>query len=263
MEVRKKNWRMDPKTRDIFSVAFTFAKTMYEDYNQRVTVRQLYYHLFSKGVIQLTQRDYNRVTRILSQARIRGYLPFEWIEDRSRHPMWDMLYSSPNSFINHLKNQYRKDTWRNQKNFVIILIEKEALAPIVYDIAREYNVFVFPTKGFSSWSMFVIDIRELTYYFGRDKQLVVLTMSDLDPSGMHIKTVYEHKFDFMVKELGFNEPYIEKIAITQEQVKKYNLPPMEKTYRNKGTIKIWELDALDPKILRSIVKESIEKFIDL
>lgn len=63
----------------------------------------------------------------------------------------------------------------------------------------------------------------------------------------------------MVDELGFQEPYtIKKIAVTEEQVEEYGLPLMQKKYRGKGIFKIWELDALDPKILRNIVKEAVE-----
>ena len=263
-EVTLKEWRMKPETRIIVSEAHRLCRETNETYGQRVTVRQIYYNLFSKGIIQLTQKDYKRVCRILTEARKRGYIPFGWIEDRSRSPLWAMLYEDVSQFIGTMINKYKLNTWKNQENFVIILVEKEALAPIIWDIAKEYNVFVFPTKGFSSWSMFVEDIKELAEYFGKGKRLIVLVLSDLDPSGKHIKKDYENKFRFMAKELGFQEPYIiEKIAVTEEQVKKYDLPPMQKKYRGQGVLDIWELEALDPTTLRSIVREAIEKYVDL
>ncbi len=258
-----KSWRMSPKTRIIVSESHRFCREVNETYGQRVTVRQVFYHLFSVGIVQLTSKDYQKVCRILTEARKRGYIPFDWIEDRSRVPLWNMLYQNLNHFINLMANTYKKNTWLNQQNFVIILIEKEALAPIIWDIAKEYNVFVFPTKGFSSWSMFIEDIKELVEYFGKDKKLIVLVLSDLDPSGQYIKDDYVNKFQFMFEELGFKMPDIKKIAVTVEQVQKYNVPPMRKRYKNRGFIDIWELDALDPKILRNTVKEAIEKYIDL
>ena len=259
-----KKWNMKPRTRIIVSEAYKLCEEMNRGYGQRVTVRQIYYNLFSKGIIQLNQREYRRVCRILTNARKRGYIPFEWIEDRSRRPLMSMLYGDIQEFLGTLIEEYKRDTWKGQDRFVIILVEKEALAPIIWDIAKEYNVFVFPTKGFPSWSMFVEDLRQLVECFGAGKELIVLVLSDLDPSGEHIKEDYKSKLDFMAKELGFRQPYIiEKVAVTEEQVKKYNLPPMYKSYKNKGTIPIWELDALDPKILRQIVKEAIEKYINL
>lgn len=264
IKVRMKKWSMRPKTRVIVSEAYRLCKEMNEKYGQKVTVRQIYYHLFSKGIIELTQKDYHKVCRILTEARKRGYIPFSWIEDRSRSPLWTMLYDDISYFLNLIMGEYRRNTWTNQQNFVIVLVEKEALAPIIWDIAKKYNVFVFPTKGFSSWSMFTEDLKNLVEYFGKDKRLIVLILSDLDPSGTYIKEDYVNKFNFMTERLGFQEPYvIEKIAVTEEQVAQYNLPPMKKRYRNKGILDIWELDALDPKILREIVKEAIEKYVDL
>lgn len=264
IEVRLKKWNMRRETRTIVSEAYTLCKEMNETYKQKVTVRQIYYHLFSTGIIELTQRDYQKVCHILTEARKRGYIPFNWVEDRSRNPLWTMLYEDAQDFLGRIMNEYKRNTWKNQDNFIIILVEKEALAPIIWDIAKEYNVPVFPTKGFSSWSMFVEDLKSLVEYFGEDKELIVLVLSDLDPSGEHIKEDYENKFKFMVKELNFKEPHaIEKIAVTEEQIKEYDLSPMQKKYRNKGVLNIWELDALDPKILRDIVKKAIERFIDL
>jgi len=263
-KVRRKKWNMKPKTRRIVSEAYKLCKEMNETYGQRVSVRQIYYFLFAKGVIQLSDSGYRQVSYVTTKARKRGFIPFSWIEDRSRSPLWEMLYENVEHFLNLTKARYKRNTWSKQENFVIVLVEKEALAPIVWGIAKEYNVPVFPTKGFSSWSMFVRDIRQLTDYFGKNNSLVVLVLSDLDPSGKHINNDYINKFEFMVKELGFKKPdAIERVALTERQVNKYNLPPRKKKYKNKGILNIWELDALNPKDLRSIVKEAIEKYLDL
>ena len=253
-QVTMKKWSMRDKTREIVSESTRLCKEMNETYDQKVTVRQIYYHLFSKGIIKLNLRDYHKVCNILTVARLRGFVSFEWIEDRSRRMLGNMLYSNAEHFLDSVKNRFRKNTWGNQENFVIILIEKEALAQIVWDIAEAYNVFVFPTKGFLSWSMFTQEIKSVVECFGRSKKLIVLVLSDLDPSEGYIKEDYENKFRFMVKEMGFPEPRIVKIAITEEQIEEYDLPPMKKNYRNKGIMKIWELDALPPKAMRNCPK---------
>jgi hypothetical protein len=262
--VEKKPWNMKAETKLIVSEAYKFCERLKEKYGQRVTVRQLYYHLFSKGIIpEPSTRQYQRVCRIITKARKRGYIPFDWIEDRSRKPIYNMLYENIEHFLSLNMKRYKKNTWNNQKNFIIILVEKEALAPIVWDIAEKYNVCVFPTKGFSSWSTFVKDIKSISEYFGMGKELVVLVLSDLDPSGQLIKEDYIKKFQFMSKELGFKMPAVfEKIAITPEQVQRYGLPWIRKKYKNRS-VDIVELDALPPEVLREIVKESIEKYLDL
>jgi len=127
------------------------------------------------------------------------------------------MWKNPSDFIDNQLCNYKRNTWNNQENFVILMIEKEALAQIVYGIAKEYNVFVFPAKGFSSWSMFVKDLKDIVDYLAFGKDLIVLVLSDLDPSGLHIKDDYINKFDFMQREFGFSMPTVEKIAVTKEQ----------------------------------------------
>jgi len=96
------------------------------------------------------------------------------------------------------------------------------------------------------------------------KNLIALIMSDLDPSGKHIRNDYTNKFEFMVRELGFKKPEgITQIALTKEQVDKYKLPAMKKKYKNTGLVDIWELDALNPRALRDIVEESITEYLDV
>jgi hypothetical protein len=111
--------------------------------------------------------------------------------------------------------------------------------------------------------MFVEDIRRLAEYFGEGKKLIVLVLSDLDPSGNYIKGDYINKFKFMEDELSFTMPItFEKIALTPEQVQQYNLPWIKKNYRNE-ILDIVELDALPPNVLREIVKDAIEKYMDM
>jgi len=38
---------------------------------------------------------------------------------------------------------------------------------------------------------------------------------------------------------------------------------MEKSYRKRGLIDIWELDSLEPTVLKDIVREAIEKHLNL
>src|SRR3990170_7468195 len=94
IEVKRKEWRMEPLTRVIVSEAYKLCKEMNESYGQKVAVRQIYYYLFSNGIVQLTQRDYGKVCRFMTEARKRGYIPFECIEDKSRNPLWAMLYEN-------------------------------------------------------------------------------------------------------------------------------------------------------------------------
>lgn len=130
-EVERKKWNMKPKTRVIVSTAYKLSQEMNEVYNQRVTVRQIFYHLFSRGVVENNPRGYNSVGYAMTQARKRGYIPFEWIEDRSRKSLYSLMYDDLSEFLRFIIQQYKRNTWLNQKYFVIVLVEKESLSNII------------------------------------------------------------------------------------------------------------------------------------
>ncbi|MFH1110713.1 MAG: hypothetical protein V1790_16170, partial [Planctomycetota bacterium] len=60
-----------------------------------MTVRQVYYQLVSRQVIENNRGQYHAVSNLLVDARKDGSIPWGWIEDRLRRPravpMWDDL----------------------------------------------------------------------------------------------------------------------------------------------------------------------------
>jgi len=57
-----------------------------------MTVRQVYYQLVSRQVIENNRGQYQAVSNLLRDARKDGVIPWDWIEDRTRRPrpvaMW-------------------------------------------------------------------------------------------------------------------------------------------------------------------------------
>ncbi len=51
-----------------------------------MTVRQVYYQLVSRQVIENSRSRYQAVSDVLVEARKDGTIPWEWIEDRLRKP---------------------------------------------------------------------------------------------------------------------------------------------------------------------------------
>jgi hypothetical protein len=50
----------------------------------RLTVRQLYYQLVARGIIENTMQSYKRTTGVVNDARMAGLLDWDAIEDRTR-----------------------------------------------------------------------------------------------------------------------------------------------------------------------------------
>lgn len=231
-----------------------------------VTIRQIFYHLVSKGILRNSENEYQNLDNKLVRARKAGFIPFEWIRDRSRNPLIIPLHDSPSEYLQEKIEHYYKDTWKNQPYLVVILLEKEALAEIVWQIASYYNVPVFPTRGYSSWSMFHGNLRQIAEKYP-DKPIVMLIFGDYDPSGLDITRDYIQKLEF----LGIYPDIIQRIALTKDQVTKYQLPPLpiksddprSEKFRKEYGDDVVELDALKPSLLRSMVNEAILKYLDL
>ena len=51
-----------------------------------MTVRQVYYQLVSRQVIKNSRSQYQAVSNALVDARKKGVIPWDWIEDRLRRP---------------------------------------------------------------------------------------------------------------------------------------------------------------------------------
>jgi len=50
-----------------------------------MTVRQVFYQLVARGVIEKTEEQYQgTVIRLMTEMRIDGELPFDWVVDESR-----------------------------------------------------------------------------------------------------------------------------------------------------------------------------------
>ena len=57
------------------------AREIAGEYNGNLTVRQLYYQLVAQGFIANSQESYKRLVSILTDARLSGDFPFEWLLD--------------------------------------------------------------------------------------------------------------------------------------------------------------------------------------
>ena len=60
-----------------------------EDYQRqgyKLTLRQLYYQLVSQNILKNTDKQYAKLSRILTDARMCGMIDWDVIEDRIRIP---------------------------------------------------------------------------------------------------------------------------------------------------------------------------------
>ncbi len=247
-------------------------KKVISEYTTRLTVRQIYYQIVSKHLVQNILSQYQKVSKVLVEARHNGEVDWEAIEDRTRNAKGgDETEETPEEHFetakNYLKNcweYYRLPMWKNQPIYLEVWYEKQALEGLFDSITSRYNVVQLAIRGYSSHTMgYELEQRLAEVEEGREIHIVYF--GDFDPSGMDIYRFIQdlcERFGLVIK--------FERIAITPEQIKKYNIPPMiakKSDSRYTGFVAeygkdVVELDALRPDVLQQLIKEAITSRFD-
>jgi hypothetical protein len=227
-----------------------------------MTVRQVYYQLVSGQVIENNRSQYQAVSNALVDARKDGAIPWEWIEDRMRRPRAVSMWRGPADFGATALKAYRRDVWQTQAGYLEVWLEKDALSGIFEDVLGGYGVTLNVGRGYDGWSSICNAARR----YGDGSAATVLYFGDFDPSG-------EDMVRSLRERLGFFgcAPEVVKIALTADDVARYNLPPdfakatdtRRAAFVEKHGDRCVELDALPVDVLRGRIVSEVEKRIDL
>jgi hypothetical protein len=228
---------------------------------QPATDRQVFYRIETTGLITKTEAEYKgTIIRLLSQMRLAGEIPFSWIADNSRWMRKPDTYSSLESMLSYSAQAYRRSVWDDQPAYVEVWTEKDALAGVLLEVTREWDVPLMVSKGFASLSFLhsaAMTIAEqgkpaYLYYFG-----------DNDPSGLLIDRQIESRLRQFAPEAEIS---FQRVAVTPEQIAAMNLPTRPtkqkgthaKTFIGEST----EVDAIPPSVLRQICSDCITQHVD-
>lgn len=242
----------------------------YQAQGQMLTVRQLYYQLVARDIIENTERSYKNTTDLVNNARMAGLLDWAAIEDRTREVVTRGRWFDPTAMLNSAISSYHQDLWDNQSTRVIVVVEKEALAGVLSSVCYQHDVPFFAARGYPSSSVlrdYAVGPMVQAAQAGQSIQL--LHLGDHDPSGMDMSRDLEERFNLF---MGAEAEYLtlHRIALTMEQIEEIKPPPNPAKstdsrfadYRKQFGEKSWELDALSPDYLTNLVESWIETFID-
>jgi len=283
------NWK------EVMKEAERVAKEYYRKYGQALTLRGIFYQLVSLDIIPNTKSAYKRLSAVLAKARYEGTFDWYLIKDETR-PSYTLesfeTYPTRPLSENELKKMLESyiDTymdveinpWEDQPNRVIVVLEKQALSDIVRRFIREvfgFGVYkLIVVRGYDS----ATDIRQISRYveniIEEKKKAVILMLTDFDPSGEDIARDLRERVRMLIHDDIEERTIFEKIAVTLEQIEKYNLPatpesaeeiakmqrdPRFKKWKH-GLFRV-ELDALVslvPEEFKRILKSAIEKYFD-
>ena len=257
-----KNFR--PATKALLSQILSVV-TNYQQQGYRLTLRQLYYQLVVQNIFSNQQKNYAKLSDLLGEARMCGLCDWNVIEDRIRIPKFPNEWENINGAMQTLIEVYRRKRWSDQEDYVEVWVEKDALSGVLLPITNDYHVNLMVNRGYSSISAMHDSSIRFRLAEQEGKICSLLYMGDLDPSGEDMVRDIKDR----LKEFRANVQ-VDKIALNKEQVEEFNLPPNPaKTTdpRSRGFIAengafSWELDAMPPASLDSLLREKLEELLD-
>src|SRR5262249_29101059 len=154
---------------------------------QPITVRGVCYRLFVAELIDsMATANTQKISRLLTQAREEGVIPWEWIVDESRQIEGWSQYKSLKEYGEDISRIYSRDFWAHQDTRGIAISEKATVSGILRHVLGEYGVPFFPVHGFNS----ATKMHELAEDIAEDERhTVLLYVGDYDPSGMYMSEV--------------------------------------------------------------------------
>ena len=145
-------------------------------------------------------------------------------------------------------------------------LENEALASVFEVVTEKLDVTLFPCRGYVSQSeMWSAAMRLIEYAEESGQRPVILHFGDHDPSGLDMSRDIVDRMGVFGAGLDF-----ERIALNMEQVEQYEPPPNPAkitdsrfaAYLEDYGDESWELDALEPSVLRDLITEHVTHYRD-
>jgi hypothetical protein len=271
------------------------ANTIIEKYQAMgliLTLRQLYYQFVahdhfekkytlvgSRWVLDMgggtinAEPNYKMLGSVINDARLAGLIDWDAMEDRTRelvqHPTWN----SPQEIIKSAYHSFRRDLWERQPNYVEVWVEKDALVGVIEAACKGLRVPFFACRGYTSQSSQHEASMRLSQQIGYGRKVTILHLGDHDPSGIdmtrdntdRLRMFIEHTYGDTSDVFAFK-----RLALNMDQIELYQPPPNPAkaadsrfdSYVDLYGDTCWELDALEPSVMRSLIEDEVSDLID-
>lgn len=229
-----------------------------------LTLRQTYYQLVARGIIENSERSYKRIGDLIGNARLAGLIDWYAISDRTRYLRGTMTNTLPAKEIKSLAQQFHIDKWTNQPNYVEVWVEKDALVDVVGTACRDSDTRFFSCRGYCSLS----EIWQAAQRFicrKKHEGRYIIYLGDHDPSGIDMTRDISERL-----KLFGSDVVVRRVALSMKQIQRFNPPPnpakitdpRATAYIEKFGNISWELDALEPQFITRLIKDEIGALMD-
>lgn len=168
----------------------------------RMTLRQLYYQMIARDLFpdawvdeaynareglppdtKNTPKNYSRLSKLISDARLAGLVDWDAIEDRGRRPWRPSEWDSVPDLMQSALAAFRLPRWKDQETYVELWVEKDALASVLEPVANRWSMHLMVNKGYSSQSAMYASAERFRAQWADQRNIVLLYVGDHDPSG--------------------------------------------------------------------------------
>lgn len=243
----------------------------YDSMGLTLTLRQLYYQFVSRDLIDNTIQEYKKLGNTINAARLAGLIDWRSMEDRTRNLYKMSSWDNPKQILKSAASSYKIDLWENQDFYIEIWVEKEALSGVIDDACYTYRVPYFSCRGYTSQSEQWAAGMRMVDKINDGKTVLVLHFGDHDPSGIDMTRDNDERLKMFISAHADADNFsIKRMALNMDQVDEYNPPenPAKTTdsrfdaYKRQFGTSSWELDALDPKVIKRLILDEVEKYIN-
>lgn len=242
---------------------------IYQVQGYTLTLRQLYYQLVARGIIENNMRSYKNTGALINDARLAGLIDWEAIGDRTRKLKTLSRWKSPVDIIDSAIYSYSRDLWEHQNYYLEVWVEKEALVEVVATACKPWDVSYFCCRGYVSQSEMWEAAQRLVGKCNQGKDCLIIHLGDHDPSGIDMSRDIEERLQMFGNHDSDNFAShfqgLRRIALNMGQIKQFNPPPnpaktTDSRYKSKFGDDSWELDALEPKVITSLIQDTISEY---
>lgn len=246
-----------------------------------VSARHIHYQLATRQAIRNSRTgtvyendnaSSRALSRLLTEARVSGDIPMDWIVDETRPETVWQTCTGVDQFVRRqfdaMRAAYWLDLMADQPAHIEIVCEKLTLKSQVEKVAMEYTIPSTIARGKCS-------IPPRHHVFERwkasgKKSLTIIILADWDPDGLVIADMWHKSLigDFNVPpesltciRAGVNPDHAGELDLPRSIEAKPSSPTYKKFVAEHGC-DVFELDAVPMPELHRILREAIESVVD-
>ena len=259
--------RFNPAASDTVDKANEIITEMREQ-GYVLTLRQLYYQFVRRNWIANEEREYKRLGRLVTHARESGVMDWYAIEDRGRGAYGTNPEEDPAEVLRDVEAGLKFDQWERQENYVEVWVEKQALEGVISRPCDQLDVTYMACKGYLSASEAWRAGLRFQEAVLSGKNATLIHLADHDPSGLNMTDDNRSRLRMFAEDHGIE---VRRIALNMDQVEQYDPPPnpaKESDSRAAAYVRefghnSWELDALEPSVLSSLITDVVNEYRDV